>query len=97
MVFNEKYENNIVNWQGFFADSKSKRAQYMLFNNEHYMSLLIKMSPSESAIFPDLVLSISSNLYNQHKDLFENLNKGDGIDFKGTLVNLGNEFKMHHL
>lgn len=24
MAFNEKYENNIVNWSGFFAEIKSK-------------------------------------------------------------------------
>jgi len=59
MVFNEKYENNVVNWDGYFAEVKSKQRGIYLFGNDHYLSLLIKMSPSESSIFADLVLSVS--------------------------------------
>jgi len=55
------------------------------------------MSPSESTIFADLVLSISTEVYNKNKQLFDGLRKGDGIDFQAVLVGLGNEFKMHHL
>ena len=29
--------------------------------------------------------------------MFDNLKKGDGIEFDAVLVGLGNEFKMHHL
>ena len=65
MVFNEKYENNVVRWQGFFAEVKTKAGPFdFLVNNEHYLSILIKMSPSESVMFADLVLSVSSNMYN---------------------------------
>ena len=55
------------------------------------------MEPSESAIFADLVLSVSYNAYQKNKVFYDSLRKGDGLDFDATLVSLGNEFKMHHL
>ena len=55
------------------------------------------MSPSESTVFADLVLSIPSELYYKKKSMLDNLKKGDGIRFDAVLVGLGNEFKMHHL
>lgn len=66
-------------------------------NNEHHLSLSVKMEPSESAIFADLVLSVSTRVYEQQKSFFDNLKKGEGIEFEAVLVSLGNEFKMHHL
>ena len=59
--------------------------------------MLVKMSPSESEVFADLVLSISTDMYTNNKEMFDNLMKGDGIDFEGVFIGLGNEFKMHHL
>ena len=55
------------------------------------------MEPSESTIFADLVLSVSTNLYQQDKNFYDTLVKGTGLEFEATLVGLGNEFKMHHL
>ena len=55
------------------------------------------MQPSESAMYPDLVLSVSSDLLKKKKSLFDSLQKGEEIRFKAKLMNLGNEFKMHHL
>ena len=97
MVFNEKYENNVVEWSGFFAEIKQRQTPLFWFNNDHHLSVLVKMSPSESAIFADLVLSISTDVYNKNKAMFDGIRKGDGIDFEAVIVGVGNEFKMHHL
>ena len=97
MVFNEKYENNIVSWSGYFAEVKEKQQSFFGLNNNHHLSILVKMEPSESSIFADLVLSVSTTAYQTNKTLFDGLKKGDGIDFDGVLVGLGNEFKMHHV
>ena len=35
--------------------------------------------------------------YQENKEFYDGLKKGDGIDFDAVLVGLGNEFKMHHL
>ena len=98
MTFNEKYENNIINWSGYFAEVKSKQQSgFNLFDNDHHLSILVKMSPSESQIFADLVLSVSSSFYRENKKMLDALKKGDGIDFEAVLVGQGTEFKMHHL
>ena len=97
MVFNDKYENNIINWSGYFAEVKEKQKSFLGLNNEHHLSILVKMEPSESTIFADLVLSVSTRMYEANKEFYDSLKKGDGIDFEATLVGLGNEFKMHHL
>ncbi len=71
------------------------------------MNLLVKMTPTESALYADLVLAVPSDFLKENKDLFYNqtfsenhrapLQKGDEILFKGRFVTLGDEFKMHHL
>lgn len=95
-IFNDKFENNIINWTGVYADTKQAQ-QFPFFQSDHAMNVLVKMQPSESAMYPDLVLSISSNLLKQKKTVFDSLQKGDEIRFRAKLMNLGNEFKMHHL
>ena len=97
MVFNDKYENNIVNWSGYFAEVKEKQKSFFGLNNDHHLSILIKMEPSESSIFADLVLSVDTRTYEAERKFYDSLKKGDGIDFDAVLVGLGNEFKMHHL
>ena len=57
----------------------------------------MKMMPSESAMYPDLVLSISSELLNDKRKDISSLVKGDEIKFRAKVMTLGNEFKMHHL
>ena len=98
IVFNERYENNAVSWDGYLYEAKEKNEKLMgLLNNERYLTLLIKMEPSESQILPDLVLSVSTNEYKANKNVYDNLRPGDGIDFDAIMVSLGNEFKMHEL
>ena len=97
MVFNDKYENNLISWSGFYAEVKERQKSFFGLNNQHHLSVLVKMEPSESSIFADLVLSVSTNYYMENKEFFDGLRKGDGIEFDAVLVGLGNEFKMHHL
>lgn len=67
-------------------------------HSDHAQNVLIKMSPTESSMYPDLVLSISSELLRLKKsDVFDRLKKGDEVRYKAKIMNLGNEFKMHHL
>ena len=66
-------------------------------SSDHALNVLVKMEPTESSMFPDLVLSVSSDLLNRKRSMFSGLKKGDEISFRAKLVNLGNEFKMHHL
>ena len=97
MTFNDKYENNIISWTGYFVENKSKQVGYVMFGTDHHLSMLVKMSPSESEIFADLVLSIGTEEYEDNRKMFDTLKKGDGIGFSANLISMGNEFKMHHL
>lgn len=53
--------------------------------------------PSESVLYPDLVLSVSSLMYREKQQLIKSLQKGDELAFTARIMSLGNEFKMHHL
>lgn len=68
-----------------------------MIGSEYFMSILIKMDPSESEDFADIVLSISQDAYKNNKEVLDSLNKGDHLYFKGKLRTMGNEFKLHHL
>jgi hypothetical protein len=68
-----------------------------LFGSDHALNVLVKMMPSESILYPDLVLSIPTSMLKDKRNLIRNLKKGDEIRFSAKFVSLGNEFKMHHL
>ena len=63
-VFNKKYENNNVEWVGSYVESRliPLNGVTRLFGSEHAMNIMVKMSPSESVQYPDLVLSVASNI-----------------------------------
>ena len=53
--------------------------------------------PSESVLYPDIVLSVSSKFLAEKQGVIKSLEKGDEIMFDAKIMTLGNEFKMHHL
>jgi len=55
------------------------------------------MMPSESVLYPDIVLSVSSQFLAEKQGLIKSLERGDEIVFDAKIMTLGNEFKMHHL
>lgn len=95
--FTQTYENNVVDWDGYYIETKFKHRDFSMFGNEHYMSILIKMDPSESDHFADIVLSISQEGYKNHKSVLDGMEKGDHLTFKAKIKTMGNEFKLHHL
>ena len=68
-----------------------------MFGNDHYMTMLIKMEPSESEKFSDLALSISQQGYKNHKEIIDNIQKGDHLNFRAKVKSIGNEFRLHHV
>jgi predicted amidophosphoribosyltransferase len=66
-IFNKKYEANIVTWTGYFAEAKQAMHQMNLWGQDHAVNILVKMMPSESALYPDLVLSIPTDVFNLRK------------------------------
>ena len=73
-IFNQKYENNQVAWRGYYAETKpGSGAQLPFIQSDHALNILIKMKPSESVLYPDLVLSVSSRLLTHKGDIIRNL------------------------
>jgi len=95
IVWNDKYENQVIEWQGFFADVKYRNKGFLFPDIEP--NILVKMEPSESTIFADLVLTVPSSVYKNSKQMIDDLKKGTGIKFVAVVQGLGTEFKMHHL
>jgi hypothetical protein len=60
LVFNEKYENNEVSWTGYFAEVKKRQPSVFGWNNPNALAILVKMDPTESSVYADLVLSVSA-------------------------------------
>jgi hypothetical protein len=66
-------------------------------HSDHALNILVKMMPSESVLYPDLVLSVSTKVSVEKSALIKGLQKGDELEFTARVISLGNEFKMHHL
>ena len=61
IIWNERYENNIIEWEGYFADVKYRQKGFLFPDVEP--NVLVKMDPSESPVFADLVLTVPSSYY----------------------------------
>ena len=85
-----------MQWNGYFVDTKEVQ-QFSILGSEHDMLIMLKMDPSESAFYPDLVMSISSGQRKLYRSVLSSMQKGDEISFKAKMVTMGNEFKMHHM
>ncbi len=63
-LFNRKYENNQVLWTGVVAGliegGKGDPVEWLV-GQVHKKKIMIKMTPSESTMYADLVLSVSSS------------------------------------
>lgn len=62
----------------------------------HAVVILLKMQPSESDMFPDIVLAVDSEKANEMNEVIASLNRGTEIGFNATIVTLGNELKTRH-
>ena len=94
-IFSQLYQDNIVEWDGYYIDTKSKHYQGLGVHQD--MSILVKMNPSESDEFADIILSIGETAFQAHKDTLAALQKGDHLRFRARIRSMGNEFKLHHL
>jgi len=83
MLFNDHYENNIVSWKGYFTETKQRPQNALIFASDHHATILVKMSPSESDVFADIAISMSTMQSNRMLNNLGGLTKGDEIEFTG--------------
>jgi hypothetical protein len=95
-IFKNKYQNNVVNWSGYYIDSKNVNT-ISFSQNSHAMNIFIKMEPSETVKEADIVLSLTNSVYNSFKETIDSLRTGDKISFSAKFINIGDEFQINHL
>lgn len=67
------------------------------FQGEHAGLLYIKMDPTESEIYPDLVITFNEDDLETCKSELTSLNRGDKVAFNATLISVADEDTIHHL
>jgi len=97
-VFYETYyKNNIVTWNGYYLFGIDTDDSKQFFGKGKYRHFIIKMEPSESEYYPDLILSIPYKIYKKLEKDLEGLVKGNKIKFTGVLTKIGDESHLHLL
>lgn len=63
----------------------------------HAVVILLKMVPTESELFPDLLLAIDSERADEITDLIASFDRGNEVIFNATIINVGDQHKTTHL
>ncbi len=96
--FSDVYQNNIVQWDGYFLTLEViQTSTFILADGSHSVNIGVKMSPSESALGSDLFIGFHAKYYKQHQSLFDSLKPGDHVYFEAYMAEVGDEYKAHHL
>jgi hypothetical protein len=74
ILWNDNYENNVIEWEGYYTDVKFRNRGFIFPDIEP--NVLVKMEPSESTMFADLVVTLPNKIYKDNKDMIDNLKKG---------------------
>ena len=100
LAFQAKYENREVAWDGMrYAGYLVKLAENhgAWWTGGHAATLLVKMSPSESEVHADIILSFDDDELRVFAPVLSTLERGSHFAFNATLVTMGNEHRLHHL
>eukprot|EP01017_Pseudomicrothorax_dubius_P039720 TRINITY_DN6127_c0_g2_i3.p1 TRINITY_DN6127_c0_g2~~TRINITY_DN6127_c0_g2_i3.p1 ORF type:complete len:322 (+),score=36.76 TRINITY_DN6127_c0_g2_i3:132-1097(+) len=109
--FLDKFSNRIVEWKGVLQEIATHLATGPSYGHEHGRSalanvaeegslyLFVKMVPTDSHDFPDLmILASPSMLGHEVIDILKrDSQQGDVLSFKAVFVQLGGEFRFHEL
>lgn len=94
LIFAQLYYGKVVNWDGYLMKASINEGW---FQGQHAAVLLVKMQPSESDIYADLVLTMSQEDFLLSKDQIVLLDRGSHFSFNATLTAVGDEEAIHHL
>lgn len=91
MFYETHYKGNIITWDGYHLYSLT------LDDSKRHKNLVIKMKPSESQHYPDMILSIPKALYMANKAHVDRLRAGDRLGFQAVLKKIGDDRHFHLL
>jgi len=89
-------EKTVINWRGYVIRVEDYRNSLYSFMH-HALVIPLKMTPSESEFFPDVILALDSEVANSLNDMILSLNKGTEVSFNATIINLGHDRKTRHM
>jgi len=89
-------EKTVINWRGYVIRVEDFRNSLYSFMH-HALVIPLKMTPSESEFFPDVILALDSEIANSLNDMILSLNKGTEVSFNATIINLGHDRKTRHM
>jgi len=93
---NKYLEKTVINWKGYVIRVEDYRNG--LYNFMHHALVIpVKMSPSESEFFPDIILALDSEITNKLLDEILSFDKGMQISFNATIISLGHDRKTRHM
>jgi hypothetical protein len=93
-VFVAKYQGKTVAWDGYLMKATENHGW---FRGDHAAVIVVKMSPSESDIHADLLLSMDEDDFRANTKALASLDRGSRFLFNATFVAPGNEHQLHHL
>jgi hypothetical protein len=88
-------EKTAVGWKGYVIRVEDYRNSLYSFIH-HAVVILIKMEPSESEYYPDILLAIDSEKAEELKETLVSLNRGSEIGYNATIVTIGDDLKTRH-
>ena len=108
-------EKTIVDWKGIFTLIKLLKEYLSIFVGyvvrvedyrdsiykymHHAVGVLVKMQPTESEFFPDLILALDTEKADQYSELIGNLNRILSFSAEKlviTIISVGNDIKTRH-
>lgn len=81
--------------QGYVIRVEDYRKRFYSFT-DHAVVLLLRMDPPESDLFPDILLTVDSELATQIDAALVSLNRGNMISFNGTIASFGRGEETTH-
>lgn len=95
IFYENYYKNNIITWTGYYILNVETDDSRQFFAKGKYQNFLVKMDPSESEHYPDIILSIPNKIYKASEGELKGLVEGSRIQFKGVLKKIGDEAHLH--
>jgi hypothetical protein len=93
-IFSQKFYGKVVYWDGYLVKASINEGW---LSGEHTAVLLIKMHPTESEIYADIVLTLNRESYQLNKEVILKLLRGSHLSFNATIMEVADEDSIHHL
>jgi len=89
-------DKTVIGWKGYVIRIEDYRNSLYQFIH-HAVVILLKMEPSETEIYPDIMLALDSEVADTFQESIAQLNRGSEVGFNATFITIGDDMKTRHL